>query len=118
MRILKLGMAAVLLAAFAVVPAHASAIAFEFVCQNPSDCDGDAGLSLTVSLDSSVVAANTYYAATAASHAAFLGWTAASASANDDGIPNYNGFSTSGDWSNLLSVDPPAFGSISIPMPF
>jgi hypothetical protein len=61
---------------------------------------------LTVTLDSSVVVANSFYNATASSNAGFLGWTATSASANDAGIPNYDGFSTSGGWSSLSSVDP------------
>ncbi len=85
--------------------AYATPITFEFVCQNPSNCDGDTGLSLTVTLDSSVVIANSFYNATAASNAGFLGWTASSATANDLNTGNYNGFVTSGGYSNLSSVE-------------
>ena len=69
--------AAATLGAFTLAgPALAVPVTFESVCV--TDCDGDAGFSLTVTLDDGVIAPNASYDTTSDAGAAFLGWTASS----------------------------------------
>ena len=96
----KLALAASLLgAAFATFalagPAQAVPVTFESVCV--TDCDGDAGFSLTVTLDDSVIAPNGSYDTTSDAGAAFLGWTVSS----DVG----GGFSISGGLGDTIAAD-------------
>ena len=95
----KLALAASVLGAalgtFALAgPASAVPVTFESVCA--TDCDGDAGFSLTITLDDSVIAPNDSYETTSDAGAAFLGWTASS----DVG----GGFSISGGLGDIVSI--------------
>ena len=96
----KLALAASVLGAafgtFALAgPALAVPVTFESVCV--TDCDGDAGFSLTVTLDDGVIAPNASYDTTSDAGAAFLGWTASS----DVG----GGFSISGRLGDIPNAD-------------
>ena len=87
--------AAATLGAFTLAgPALAVPVTFESVCV--TDCDGDAGFSLTVTLDDSVIAPNASYDTTSDAGAAFLGWTASS----DVG----GGFSMSGGFGDVFGA--------------
>ena len=87
--------AAATLGAFTLAgPALAVPVTFESVCV--TDCDGDAGFSLTVTLDDGVIAPNASYDTTSDAGAAFLGWTASS----DVG----GGFSISGGLGDIVSI--------------
>ena len=95
----KLALAASVLGAalgtFALTnPALAVPVTFESVCV--TDCDGDAGFSLTITLDDSVIAPNGSYDTTSDAGAALLGWTATS----DVG----GGFSISGGLGDIVSA--------------
>ena len=81
-------------------PALAVPVTFESVCV--TDCDGDAGFSLTITLDDSVIAPNGSYETRSDAAASFLGWTVSS---NVGG-----GFSVSGGFGDLLGL--PNFGLI------
>ncbi len=86
--------AAAALGVFALAgPALAVPVTFESVCV--TDCDGDAGFSLTVTLDDSVITPSGSYDTTSDAGAAFLGWTATS----DVG----GGFSISGGLGDVLA---------------
>ena len=87
--------AAATLGAFTLAgPALAVPVTFESVCV--TDCDGDAGFSLTVTLDDGVIAPNASYDTTSDAGAAFLGWTASS----DVG----GGFSMSGGFGDVFGA--------------
>ena len=75
-------------------PALAVPVTFESVCV--TDCDGDAGFSLTITLDDSVIAPNGSYETRSDAAASFLGWTVSS----DVG----GGFSVSGGFGELLGL--------------
>ena len=91
----KLALAAATLGTLALAgPALAVPVTFESVCV--TDCDGDAGFSLTITLDDSVIAPNGSYETRSDAAASFLGWTASS----DVG----GGFSLSGGFGDLLGL--------------
>ena len=75
-------------------PALAVPVTFESVCV--TDCDGDTGFSLTITLDDSVIAPNGSYETRSDAAASFLGWTARS----DVG----GGFSVSGGFGDILGL--------------
>ncbi len=88
--------AAAALGVFALAgPALAVPVTFESVCV--TDCDGDTGFSLTITLDDSVIAPSGSYDTTSDGGAALLGWTASS----DVG----GGFSISGGFGDIVSAE-------------
>ena len=64
-----------ILISFFLIPINASATVFNFVCDTPSNCDGDTDLSFSIEIDDSVISANGSYSTGTDAGAAILGWT-------------------------------------------